>query len=154
MRMLKSTLTKAAKLWEKVNQLLSTLKNIFRMNSTNFLKEKLNSISKYFPEIEIRYEFRENISTHIIEIRPLELFRNNTEYIDAEIKLEQDFSSIFPMEEILFVSEDSLTQIKSPTLKLGNRFFNYNLSFINPVFLANSFDNKRGLNENNYSLAA
>lgn len=95
------------------------------MNSVDFLKKELESLSNSFTGIEIRYEFREKISTHIIEILPLNIYKSNKRYIDAEIELEKGFSNEFPSEEILFISEDSLTQIYSPDLIINQELHSF-----------------------------
>lgn len=92
------------------------------ITSKEFLREQLQSIYNKLYNIEISYEFR--TGTHIIKIAP-EYIYNNNEYIELEIELEEAFLKKFPNEEIMFISNNSLTEIKNaefvflPTLNLS-----------------------------------
>ncbi len=88
------------------------------MKSKQFIQAELKKIYSIFEGIEIRYEYRDSISTHIIEIKPIELYEGNTEYIVKEIELKNSFSDMFPHEDILFITDDYLTQIRVTELKL------------------------------------
>lgn len=89
------------------------------MKSKQYLLEKLQELSLNFKDIKIRYEHRLNTSSHLIEVIPLAIFQSNEEYMLAEANLEDEFENLFPQEDIVFVSEDSLTEIKRPDLLLG-----------------------------------
>jgi|SRR5690554_785721 len=89
------------------------------MKSKQYLFEKLQELSLNFKDIKIRYEYRLNTSSHIVEVIPLAVFQNDEEYMIAEANLEDEFESLFPQEDIVFVSEDSLTEIQRPDLLLG-----------------------------------
>lgn len=78
-----------------------------------FLREKLNVIFLSLEGVELAYEYRISTNTHIVEVKPLEKF-NSEEYVNMEIALEEAFKERFPYENLLFVSEDSLTKIKTP----------------------------------------
>jgi hypothetical protein len=84
------------------------------MKSKEFLKNRLNEISNVFPELIFRYQFKENTETHIIEVKPLQTYQTNDDYIKCEAELLFDFENEFFPETILFVSEDSLTQLIEP----------------------------------------
>ena len=100
-------------------------------NAKEFLRKKLEKISLEIEDVEIAYEYRVTTQTHIIEIKPNSVFEHSKEYIDKEIDLENEFSDQFPGEELLFISEDSLTEIESPEFVLKPKFkFNYVLSNI------------------------
>lgn len=88
--------------------------------SKDFLRGKLEELFKKFEGIKIRYEFRDYMSLHLIEILPLETFENNQDFVLEEIKIQDEFENFFgETEEILFVSSDSLNEIKSAHFKLG-----------------------------------
>ena len=84
-----------------------------------FLHKKLKKISLEIEDIEIAYEYRVTTQAHIIEVKPNHIFENSKRFIDMEIDLKKDFSNQFPGEDILFISEDSLTEIKTPELILN-----------------------------------
>jgi len=93
------------------------------MKSKEYLKTRLNEISNVFPELIFRYQFNENTETHIIEVKPLETYQTNDEYIKYEADLMFDFENEFFPETILFVSEDSLTQITEPEFTIRKQIF-------------------------------
>lgn len=124
------------------------------MESKKFIKSKLESIHSLFKNMGVRYEYRDNISTHIIEVKPIDFFNNNNAYIDLEMQLEDEFYNLFPNEELLFVTMDSLTKINIPEFELAGAWVieNYYTSLLTPT--------KSNINENviiendNYALAA
>jgi len=100
------------------------------MKSKEFLVKELTEISYRFENVQIRYEHRKNTFSHIVEIIPLVVFNNNEEYMNAEAYLEDEFERLFPQENIVFISEDSLTEIKNPDYLFGYK----SVVFENPVF--------------------
>ncbi len=92
------------------------------MQSSEFLTEKLQQIAEKFTGIKIRYEFRYNSQSHIVEILPLDLFEGDELFMEEEAKLETEFEKLYPSEDIVFISENSLTEIKNPEFELGNEF--------------------------------
>ncbi|SFD92400.1 hypothetical protein [Thermophagus xiamenensis] len=89
------------------------------MNPKEFIKKRLQFLASKFSEAKIRYEYRENTHSHIIEIIPLNLYENNEDYLLEETRIEDEFEELFPTENIIFISENSLTEIKSPEFELG-----------------------------------
>jgi len=88
------------------------------MKTKEYIRKKLNEISDIFPELIFRYQFNENTETHIIEVKPFETYQTIGEYIKYEAELIYDFENEFFPETILFVSEDSLTQITDPEFSI------------------------------------
>jgi len=89
------------------------------MKSKEFIKNKLNYLQSIFNDVKIRYEYRANTYSHIIEIIPLSFFEKNEEYMIVESEIEDEFESKYPNENILFISEGSLSEIYNPEYKLG-----------------------------------
>ena len=89
------------------------------MESITFLRDKLNELYNLHPYLEIRYEHISYLPLHIVDVRPVHCFKGDKPYIDNEIQLEDLFEQMFPNEEILFVSEESLMQVENPILTLG-----------------------------------
>lgn len=96
------------------------------MKPTEFLERKLNKIFVQFTDIKIRYEYRANTCSHLIEVTPLAFFKENEKYILLEDELEEEFETLYPNENIVFISEDSLTEIRTPNFELG---FNNDIVF-------------------------
>jgi len=89
------------------------------MTATDYIEEKLRVLASKFTDIKIRYEHRSNTGSHLIEIVPLSFFEGNGSYLEEETKIEDEFELLFPSENIVFVSEGSLTVIKRADLELG-----------------------------------
>lgn len=92
------------------------------MNAKEFLKKKLGELYSKIENIKIQYEYQIGATMHVVEILPLDLFESNS-YIDEEIALDEEFEQSYPNEEVLFISSDSLTQIKKAEYQWG-----YNLN--------------------------
>jgi hypothetical protein len=89
------------------------------MDSIQFLKDKLSDLHNKFLYLEIRYEYRESIDAHIIEVKPIHCFEKDTPYKYEQINIQKAFKELFPYEEILFMTENILFQIEDPILTLG-----------------------------------
>lgn len=127
------------------------------MRSVDLIKKELNYISNTIEGVEIRYEFDKCNLIHLVEIKPLDLFENNSSYLDKEIELEDKFFELFPKENLIFISEGSLSKIENPDLVLPLKIkyetqINTPLKF-NGLFGMFDLDSKIEEN-NNYALAA
>lgn len=89
------------------------------MKSKEFLITRLNELYAKFGDIKVQYEFRANTNSHLIEVIPLSFFENNEEYMNHEMEIEEEFESLFPDQNIVFISEGSLSEIHNPEVKLG-----------------------------------
>lgn len=89
------------------------------MNSQEFIIDKLRNLSYKYSDLKIRYEFRANTLSHIVEILPVTFFETKLEFIVDEVELEKEFEQAYPLENIVFVSENSLTEIRRVDLELG-----------------------------------
>lgn len=89
------------------------------MKSEEFVINKLKELKNQFPDVNLRYEHRENLLTHLVEVLPFETFENNHHYIVAEMAIQDEFEAIYGREEeILFISSDSLNEIRNENFKL------------------------------------
>lgn len=88
------------------------------MDSKTYIKNKLNEVSEVFPELTFCYQFAKSSQTHIVEVKPLESYESNEAYVQCEADFMFDFENEFFPETILFVSEDSLTQITEPEFSI------------------------------------
>lgn len=85
-----------------------------------YIIKELNNLFRKFTTVQIRYEFNEEVNTHLIEITPLEVY-NSKEFILEEIKISENFENTFGYnQDILFISEESLNKIENPTYVIGN----------------------------------
>jgi hypothetical protein len=124
------------------------------MKSEDFLINHLNRISSVFPEIRIRYEHRRECLCHIIEIIPETVFHDDLDYIKTESDLESEFEKLFPDEEIIFITADSLLEIKEVVREFGYFQLNFDLTKGNYVTILNGFDDCLNNMMDNFALAA
>jgi len=125
------------------------------MSAKEFLTDKLKKMSLKFKDIKIRYEYRKSTMSHIVEVIPLLIFNNDEEYMRVEFELEEEFENLFPDEDIVFVSEDSLTEIKNPDLLLGYESITFEVSEVSQSFVVNGFTEEVDFwGCENYALAA
>lgn len=123
-------------------------------NSKVFLKSSLKRIFLELDNIEVAYEFRLSSNTHIVEVKPNSVYTDCKKYINKEIELEEAFNKNFPNEELLFITENSLTQIKTPEFIFKLKL-KYDLaSLITPIFLTNSQSKNAITGKPSYALAA
>lgn len=123
-------------------------------NSKEFLKSNLKKIFLELDNIEVSYEFRLASNTHIVEVKPNSVYTDCKKYIIKEIELEEAFNERFPNEELLFITENSLTQIHSPEF-VFNLKLKYDLTnIITPIFVTNSHSRNVVTGVTSYALAA
>ncbi|MFC4723033.1 hypothetical protein ACFO5O_11925 [Geojedonia litorea] len=100
------------------------------MESITFLKNNLVSLHNVCPYLDIAYEYRDYINTHIIKVKPIECYNSDNLYIDQQISLENEFEDLFPNQEVLFITENELIEIKNPLLELkSNKILDYHIDF-------------------------
>ena len=89
------------------------------MKAIEYLTIKLEQLALKFDDIQIRYEFRINTNSHLIEIIPSSFFEKNALYLIEEGLIEDEFERLFTNENIVFITEGSLTEIKSANYTFG-----------------------------------
>lgn len=125
------------------------------MNSKEFIKNRLNELRNIFPELSFKYKYNPNTSTHIVDVRPLDCYQRNQDYIKYEAEFGFEFDNIFYPETILFVSEDSLTQISNPEFVFNANQFSEDLQKPMTVVEINSMlADIHFMLESDYALAA
>lgn len=129
------------------------------MTSVDFIIEELIKLHAEFPESNIRYEFKPLSKVHIIEILPLEFFSNNELYMAHELNLEEKFFDLYPLEELIFVSEDSLNKVLSPVFETcSEQSGGFRSQFTESKDFASYFNfienDYQSSGKNNYALAA
>ncbi len=125
------------------------------MKSKEFIKSKLNELYSKFNNIKIRYEYRANTYSHLVEIIPLSFFEASEEYMTIEANIEDEFESIFPSENIVFISEGSLSEINNPEFTLGYEVIKFDNEALNIDFIVEGFSDIVDCQySNNYALAA
>lgn len=90
------------------------------MDSKEFLINELKKIHDKFPMCNFRYEIRESSMSHLIEVTPLEIY-NSSNYMNAEDIVDEAFVSLFPNENLIFVSEDSLNKVSNPIFEIKSK---------------------------------
>ena len=96
---------------------------------SSFIIDNLKDIHTSLKCVSLKYEYDKYSMMHIVEVMPLEKNKKKESYINWEINLTNQLAEKYPTEEILFVSEDSLTKVNSPIYTLLPKLVkNYNLS--------------------------
>ncbi|TPG42028.1 hypothetical protein [Flavobacterium pectinovorum] len=93
-----------------------------------FLKEKLVELYSEHSHLEIRYEYKSIINTHVVEVKPVHCFNSDRPYILKQIEVEDVFENTFFGEDIVFITDDSLIKVNNPILSLGVSTINVDLS--------------------------
>jgi CspA family cold shock protein len=78
----------------------------------------LNAFIKHFSKTRIRYEYDTNALVHIVEVLPNDIYHLDTDYIQWEDDFYKRFVTLFPSENICFISDDALVEISTPELVL------------------------------------
>ena len=124
------------------------------MKARDFVEKKLRNLIEKFPNISIRYEHCKATDSHLIEILPLHFFNNNEQYMREEWDIEDEFENMYPLEDIVFISEKSLIEIKKADLTLGYETITFDNEGGSTEFIVEDFINGIEFHENNYALAA
>lgn len=90
------------------------------MKSSEFVINRVKELADKFVDIKLRYEYRQSSLSHLIEILPFDLYEKNKDYMMEEANFESEFLDLYPSEEILFISEQSLSEICNPIFELGH----------------------------------
>ncbi|MEZ7496601.1 hypothetical protein QO206_13990 [Leeuwenhoekiella aequorea] len=130
------------------------------MKSVDFLGNSLEILHDKFSNCNIRYEFISKTNVHLVEVTPFD-FYNDESYIDEELLLEEEFESLYPHEEIVFISVDSLNKIENPLLELYSKkegMISADFSVTDNLvyftgYVPEDYENENII-ENNYALAA
>jgi len=124
------------------------------MEAKNEIKNWLNGISKIFDDAFFRYEYNKNQNIHIIEVNPLELFENK-EYLNKEANFAEEFEKKHYPQELLFVSQNSLTRVKNPEFTTEDNGYYINVQDVKEINLvqeAADFNTDNDIND--FSVAA
>lgn len=127
------------------------------MKAIEYLEIKLQELFLKFEEIQIRYEFRENTQSHLVEIIPSSLFEKNETYLEEEAKIEDEFEDLYPTENIVFITKGSLTEIKKVDLTFGYDKITFDNDYLPYEFIVSEGYSETTVapcGENNYALAA
>lgn len=103
---------------------------MIQQTAKEFLLDNLSNLAGLFPVIHIRYENRNN--KHIVEVIPLSVYESDEDYLKAEMYIEKHFEVLFPEEEIVFISENSLTQIKYVDYEFGKDLISMDIGIETP----------------------
>lgn len=128
------------------------------LTSIDFIIKELKSLHNKFTNSNIRYEFCKSTNTHLVEVTPIE-FYNSESYMEAELDLEDLFTENYPNEDLVFISEQSLSKITDPIFEIFcQKTGGFRTDFIVfPTFsdfVDTCEDEYQNMGETNYALAA
>lgn len=84
------------------------------MKSIEYIISRLEELVIQINNIRVSYEYDDESLTHFIEVLPNSLYSFNQEYIEFEDRMFHDFISLFPYENICFISDDAIIKIENP----------------------------------------
>jgi|GEM_PF-1857433 len=96
------------------------------MNSQEYLKDQLECLVESFPSIRIRYESDTSNNCHFIDVVPLEIYKHNVNYQQAEDEITLDFITRYPTENIVFISEGGETVLTKVDYEIFGNMFHVN----------------------------
>jgi len=128
------------------------------LTSIDFIIKELKSLHNKFRNSNIRYEFCKSTNTHLVEVTPIEFYNSET-YMEAELDLEDLFFENYSNEDLIFISEQSLSKITDPIFEIfSQKSGGFRTDFIVfPIltdFLNICEDEYQNMEEVNYALAA
>lgn len=84
------------------------------MKSIEYIISRLEKLVIQINNIRVSYEYDDESLTHFVEVLPNGLYSLNQEYIEFEDRMFHDFISLFPYENICFISDDAIVKIENP----------------------------------------
>ncbi len=111
------------------------------MNSIEYVKSKLDSFIIKDKFVSFCYEYDDDTLTHIVKVSPKEIYDNNKDYISWENKLIDEFIDNYPNENICFISDGALIEIKNPIYIIDNNISGFSQNCVE--FLGLNFDEKK-----------
>lgn len=97
------------------------------MTSIKFIEDYISKLVVRFPEVKCLYEYGESDDSHIVKVEPIEVFKNNEEYAIFENEMYLIFSQKYPQDSLLFITNDSLVDVKNPIYEKTGRTYLLNI---------------------------
>ena len=85
------------------------------MTEKEYITTMISEVVSRFAGVRVRYEFRDTSKSHIFEVTPMEIYESS-EFKDFAFEKVSGFYESFPGTNFAFISENSLTGIKNPTI--------------------------------------
>lgn len=112
------------------------------MTSLEFIQDRLKSLVIKFPVLKCLYIYDELICSHLVEIKPEELYQSDSDILAVEMSILKDFIDAFPQETLTFIDENDILKVDYPSfIIIGDLYENSSLisSFESvTVFLPNN----------------
>ena len=119
------------------------------MTPKEFLINKLSLISEKISGINLKYAYDKDTDFHIIEVSPESIRTGNTNYMEMEYQLWNDFYDMFPEEDLLISDVDNINNMENIMYENESTSFNEKDYYsINMGFSFNSSEDYT----NNYNL--
>lgn len=107
------------------NTCLNAIKEVLKFNTkitteetSDFIITELKKLYNKYPELKIKYQCN-NDYTHLIEIKPLNIFANDVDYIMDEAHIINKFNSLETNTVISFISDRALEKVNKPIFTIG-----------------------------------
>jgi hypothetical protein len=93
------------------------------MTPQEYITHALNDFIVKFPQTRVRYEFDSLSDVHFIEVVPNNVYHLDEAYIAWESDLYDRFISLYPDQNICFISDDALVGLENVQLELIGSIF-------------------------------
>jgi hypothetical protein len=98
------------------------------MESFAYIKNELDLFITLFPRTKISYEFDEITNAHFIEVLPNSIYHLDEQYIKWENDFHTRFITLFPNENIGFITDDSLIVLSKVDFQLIGKEYKESIS--------------------------
>lgn len=98
------------------------------MTSLEFIQERLNSLVNKFPELKCSYVYDELTYSHLVEVKPSHIYKENSEILAVEMLILTDFIDAFSQETLTFIDEKDILKVEQPSFVIiGDLYENSSL---------------------------
>lgn len=96
-----------------------------KLESVEFIKNKLDYLVSKYPNSKYNYEFNQNCGSHYIEVKPNKFYELDPNLKEDEKNIISDFLVEYPYDGITFFSKSDFIQIENSTYEvIGSKYDN------------------------------
>ncbi len=110
------------------------------MKVKDYIISRINDLVSTFPFFKVSYQIDDYSNSNYIKVTPREYFDNNLEYQKFETELIIDFIDKYPLDEIVFITDDSLIDINNSIYEIEGELFSQNNLAWNTDFWTNNIE--------------
>lgn len=85
------------------------------MTSLEFIHERLSFLVREFPELKCSYVYDDLAYAHLVEIKPSEFYKDNSDILTFEMLILADFINAYSHETLTFLDENDILKVSNPS---------------------------------------